>query len=88
MRVLVAVLAMGAALFVGPAVFTKENLVVLVVGLLTTIGLVRVVTHEFLCASNEMFPALTRIAEGYYALLRRLAELKADSRPSLPDRSR
>jgi hypothetical protein len=87
LRVLIVVVAVGACLYFAPTLLTKENLIVLVVGVLTAIGLLRVLMHETLCASNEMFPALTRIAESYYAFRRRLVELKAESNAALPNRS-
>jgi hypothetical protein len=76
-RALLVLLAAGLLIFFGHPWLTKENLLVLFVGLLTLIGLLRVLTHETKCAAKEIFPSLTTMAEEYYAFRTRLRELEA-----------
>lgn len=82
MRAILALVLFGAVAFLAPTTLTKENLVVLVVGLLTAIGLVRVLSHEARAAAKDVYPTLTELAESHYAFKRRLRELRAhDIRP-------
>ena len=84
MRFRLFLLAFVAAISFFASTLTKENLVILVVGLLTTIGLVRVLTHETRTAAKEIYPTLTELAEGHYAFKRRLAELRSGAEPRPP----
>jgi hypothetical protein len=78
LRVLLSAFLIGATIFFAPTILTKENLVVLVVGLLTLIGLLRVVTHEVHAAAREIEPAVTEIVEGYYKFRLRLLQLREE----------
>jgi hypothetical protein len=78
--VFVVLIAFACLIFFGHAYLTKENLVIAVVGMLTLIGLLRVLTHETKCATKEFFPSLTEMCEGYYAFRRRLRELQSEFR--------
>jgi hypothetical protein len=78
MRALLVVALVAFLIFFGHTWLTKENLVVLVVGLLTGVGLLRILTHESRCAAREVFPSLTEMAEGYYAFRTRLLELQSE----------
>jgi hypothetical protein len=84
-RVLLGALIIAAAIYFSPHVLTKENFVILVVGLLTAIGLLRVLTHETRGAAEEVFPALTEITEGYYGFRTKLRSLQDEFQRSRPD---
>jgi hypothetical protein len=80
MRVMFAIVAATFVALFAPSQLTKERILVFVVGMLTSIGLVRVLAHETKCAAKEIFPSLTEIAEGYYAFRSRFAELRSRSK--------
>ncbi len=76
MRELILATSTAVAVFFGREMITKENIVVLVVGLLTFVGLVRVLTNEVSGTSEKLFGELTNIAERYYAFRKRLRDLR------------
>jgi hypothetical protein len=79
-RVLLLVVLIVAVAYFAPTKLTKDNLVILVVALLTTIGLVRVLVHETRSAATELYPTLTEIVDSHYAFKRHLRELQAQER--------
>ncbi len=78
MRVLLAVGVLALLHLFAPELFSKATLVILVVGVLTTIGLVRVVTHESHAAAKELAPAAIEMVEAYFKVKMRVRELQAE----------
>jgi hypothetical protein len=88
LRTVSVLLLFGAAAVLAPDLATKENLVIVVLGLLTAVGLVRVLAHESGAAAKDVWPAAIQIIEGYYVFRLRLLQLQTEFRQARLENAR